>query len=407
MESMAARSGNGVSGRVVIGGSVAEGFEPVQAAFESNFRDHDELGASVALYRGAEPLVDLWGGYRDVAGTRPWERDTMVLVYSTSKGLAGLAVAVAHSRGLLDFEERVATYWPEFAQHGKGAITVRQLLSHQAGLPAVDERLDAGVMADLDRMESILARQRPAWAPGTRHGYHGLSLGWYENELIRRVDPAHRSLGRFFHDELAVPLGLDFHIGLPADIPESRVAEIDGFTALQMLLHLNAMPAGMVLAYMWPGSLVARTMGNPKLRSPADINRPEYRRVEWPAGNGIGTVRSIAKAYAEFASGGGALGIRPETLRALEEPTPPPSGGTRDLILKVDTCLSMGMMKPSPSFRFGSSERAYGTIGTGGSFGFADPDTGTGFAYAPNRHGFHVWDDPREKALRDAVVACL
>src|SRR4029453_4622158 len=148
--------GDGVSGRVVSGGSVVEGFEPVRAAFESNFRDRDELGASVALYRGAEPLVDLWGGYRDVGGTRPGERDTMVLVYSTSKGLAGLAVALAHSRGLLDFEERVATYWPEFAQHGKGAITVRQLLSHQAGLPAVDERLDAGVMADLDPMGGIL-----------------------------------------------------------------------------------------------------------------------------------------------------------------------------------------------------------------------------------------------------------
>ena len=268
LESMAARSGNGVSGRSVIGGSVAEGFEPVRAVFESNFRDRDELGASVALYRGPEPLVDLWGGYRDVAGTRPWERDTMVLVYSTSKGLAGLAVAVAHSRELLDFEERVATYWPEFAQHGKGAITVRQLLSHQAGLPAVDERLDAGVMADLDRMASILAGQRPAWEPGTRRGYHGLSLGWYENELIRRVDPAHRSLGRFFHDELAVPLGLDFHIGLPADTSESRVAEIDGFTALQMVLHLNVMPAGMVLAYMWSGVTGGSNDGQPQAAEP-------------------------------------------------------------------------------------------------------------------------------------------
>jgi CubicO group peptidase (beta-lactamase class C family) len=281
-----------VSGRVVSGGSVVEGFEPVRAAFESNFRDRDELGASVALYRGAEPLVDLWGGYRDVAGTRPWERDTMVLVYSTSKGLAGLAVALAHSRGLLDFEERVATYWPEFAQHGKGAITVRQLLSHQAGLPAVDERLDAGVMADLDRMASILARQRPAWEPGTRHGYHGLSLGWYENELIRRVDPAHRSLGRFFHDELAVPLGLDFHIGLPADIPESRVAEIDGFTALQMALHLNVMPAGMVLAYMWPGSLVARTMGNPSCA--ARRTSTDQSTEGWSGRRGMGSERSAA-----------------------------------------------------------------------------------------------------------------
>jgi hypothetical protein len=181
-----------------------------------------------------------------------------------------------------------------------------------------------------------------------------------ENELIRRVDPSHRSIGRLFHAEIAVPLELDFHIGLPSDVPESRIAEIDGFTPLQMARHMNVMPTGMVLAYLWPRSLVARTMGNPRLHSPADINRPDYRRVEWPAGNGIGTVRSIAKAYAVFASGGRELALRPETLRALEEPTPSPSGGTRDMILKVETRFSMGFMKPFPSFRFGSSARAYG-----------------------------------------------
>jgi CubicO group peptidase (beta-lactamase class C family) len=185
-----------------------------------------------------------------MAATRPWERYTMVLVLSATKGIAGLAVALANSRGLLDYEELVATYWPEFAQNGKHEITVRQLLSHQAGLPAVDEKLDASVLVDLDRMASILARQRPAWKPGTRHGYHALSLGWYENELIRRVDPSHRSIGRFFHEEMAAPLELDFHIGLPSDVPESRIAEIDGFTPLQMARHMNEMPAGMVLAYL-------------------------------------------------------------------------------------------------------------------------------------------------------------
>ena len=393
--------------RAVVDGFVSPGLEPVQESFERTFAQGKELGAAVALYRGTEPLVDLWGGFRDVAATRPWERDTMVLVLSTTKGIAGLTVALANSRGLLDYEEPVATYWPEFAQNGKGEITMRQLLSHQAGLPAVDEKLDANVLGDLDRMASILARQRPAWKPGTRHGYHALSLGWYENELIRRVDPSHRSIGRFFHEEIAVPLELDFHIGLPSDVPESRIAEIDGFTSPQMARHMNVMPAGMVLAYVWPRSLVARTMGNPRLHSPADINRPEYRRVEWPAGNGIGTVRSIAKAYAVFASGGRELALRRETLRALEEPTLRPSGGTRDMILKVETRFSMGFMKPFPSFRFGSNGRAYGTPGMGGSFGFADPDTGVGFAYAPNRHGFHVWDDPREKPLRDVAFSCL
>jgi CubicO group peptidase (beta-lactamase class C family) len=161
----------------VVDGVVSAGFEPVREAFERSFAQGKELGAAVALYRGTEPLVDLWGGYRDMAATRPWKRDTMVLVLSATKGVAGLAVALANSRGLLDYEEPVATYWPEFAQNGKGEITLRQLLSHQAGLPAVDEKLDASVLGDLDRMGSILARQRPAWKPGTRHGYHALAWG--------------------------------------------------------------------------------------------------------------------------------------------------------------------------------------------------------------------------------------
>jgi CubicO group peptidase (beta-lactamase class C family) len=203
----------------VVDGFVSAGFEPVRESFERSFAQGKELGAAVALYRGTEALVDLWGGYRDVAATQPWERDTMVLVLSATKGIAGLAVALANSSGLLDYEEPVAAYWPEFAQNGKGEITVRQLLSHQAGLPAVDEKLDYSVLGDLDRMASILARQRPAWKPGTRHGYHALSLGWYENELIRRVDPSHRSIGRFFQEEIAVPMELDFHIGLPPTFP--------------------------------------------------------------------------------------------------------------------------------------------------------------------------------------------
>ena len=271
----------------------------------------------------------------------------MVLVFSATKGISALTVALAHSRGLIDYKEKVATYWPEFAQNGKENITVRQLLGHQAGLCAFDEQLDAQVLADLDAVASILARQRPAWQPGTRHGYHYLSLGLYEGELIRRTDPHHRSLGRYFQEEVAAPLGLTFYIGLPPDVTDSKVATIESFKPLQMLLHMNTMPAGMVFGYTNPRSLTRRTFGNPKLRSPADFNRPEYRRVELPAGNGIGQVRSMAKAYGVFAAGNHELVIDEDTLEALAAPPTLPSLGSRDEVLKTEMSYSLGFNSPS------------------------------------------------------------
>src|SRR5919199_1790932 len=212
--------------RARIAGDVAPGFERVADEFRRNFTDRRELGAACAVYHRGEKVVDLWGGHRDRARRRPWEEDTLVLVYSTSKGLSATAIALAHSRGLLDYDERVASYWPEFAQAGKGEITVRQLLAHEAGLPVIDEPLNPEILRDFDRLAAAIARQRPLWTPGQRHGYHGVSLGWYEGEPLRRVDPERRTLGRFLAEEIARPLGLDFHFGLPRDYPTERLARI-------------------------------------------------------------------------------------------------------------------------------------------------------------------------------------
>ncbi|WP_202639042.1 serine hydrolase domain-containing protein [Bradyrhizobium sp. CCBAU 051011] len=210
-----------------IHGEVAKGFEPVRAAFLENFTRRDELGAACCVYRHGEKVVDLWGGIRNKATGEPWEEDTMVLVHSATKGLAAMTLALAFSRGWLDYEERVCTYWPEFAQAGKDRITVRHLLAHQAGLHAFDEPVDRGVIADLDRLAGVMARQKPAWDPGTRQAYHGISLGFYQNELLRRLDPQHRTLGRFFHNEIAKPLKLEFYIRLPETIPNSRLAKLE------------------------------------------------------------------------------------------------------------------------------------------------------------------------------------
>lgn len=387
----------------LIHGDVDVGYGSVADAFRQNFADRGEIGAAVTVYRDGRPVVDLWGGYRDGPSRAAWTEHTVVTMFSTSKGVAAVALALAHSRGIVDYDEPVATYWPEFAQAGKGAVTVRQLLSHQAGLAVIDRPLSLADLGELDVVAGALAAQRPAWSPGSRHGYHGLSLGWYEGELLRRVDPQHRSLGAFFREEVAEPLGLRFGFGM-TEVPEDR-ATIHGWKPAEMLLHLREMPPAFVFAFLNPRSQSAKAFGNPKVLGIIDhYNRLDVLRAEIPAANGTGEVRAVAQLYGELATGAPTLALDPDTLAALSHPAQHPKGGLRDVVLRVDTTYSLGYVKPFPSFRYGSSANsAFGTTGTGGSFGFADPDTGVGFAYAMNRTGFRLWDDPREFALREAL----
>src|SRR6476619_1762288 len=202
-----------------VSGFVAPGFEEVRAECERNFEERGEIGAAVAAYWRGQKVVDLWGGRRTPEGDAAWNEDTLIVFMSSTKGLAAMTLALANSRGWLDYDAPVARYWPEFAQHGKTDVTVRQLLGHEAGLVLLDEQLRIEQMRDLDAVATVLARQKPAWPPGTRHGYHTMSLGLYMQELIRHVDPEHRTLGRFFRDEIALPLGIEFYIGLPPVIP--------------------------------------------------------------------------------------------------------------------------------------------------------------------------------------------
>lgn len=391
----------------MIDGFVAPGFEPVRQEFARNFAERGELGAACAAYRGGEKVVDLWGGVRDARTGAPWEEDTLVLVYSTSKGLAAMTLALAHSAGRLDYDERVAAYWPEFAQAGKGEVTVRQLLGHEAGLPVIDAPLDARVLRDFDRLAAVIAAQRPLWQPGTRHGYHGVSLGWYEGELVRRVDPGGRTLGRAFAEDIAAPLGLEVYFGVPDSVGRERLARIERAAPVRALSGLRHLPPRMALALANPRSLTFRTFANPRLRSPADLDRREYRSVEFPAGGAVGGARGIARAYAAFAAREPELGLSPGTLDELTRYPRPPTGGWRDRVLQVDTAFSLGYARPFGAFRFGSSSRAFGHPGAGGSFAFADPDREVAFAYVMNRLGFHLRDDPREYALRRALYRCL
>jgi CubicO group peptidase (beta-lactamase class C family) len=388
----------------LVGGEVDEGYGKVADAFRRNLSSRQEVGAAVAAYRDGRKVVDLWGGYRNGITREPWQQDTLVTVFSTTKGVASLTVAAAASRGLISYDAKVADYWPEFAQASKEAITVRQLLAHQAGLSAIHPPLTLQDLPDPEAMSAKLAAQAPAWTPGTRHGYHVVTLGWYEGELIRRTDPAGRSLGQFFADELAKPLGLDFYIGLPPSVDRNRVAYLHTWSRAKVLLHLNSLPPRLVAAFFSPFGLTARSVVLAKgIKGPAYFNRDESRVIEIPAGNGTGDARSVAKLYGSAATGGSEIGLTPSVLDSLKEPAQPPTGGLRDKVLHLDMLYSLGFCKPIPIFSFGSSGNAFGTPGTGGSLGFADPDTGVGYAYVMNKHGFHVTADPRERALRNAL----
>lgn len=389
----------------LIGGGVAEGYGKVADAFRANFAAGREVGAAVSVYRDGVQVVDLWGGYRDGVTLQPWQADTMVNVFSSTKGVAALAVALAVSRGLFGYEDKVADHWPEFAQAGKDDVTVRQLLGHQAGLCALKPAPALADVADPDRLAPMLAAQKPLWAPGTRHGYHAITLGWYESELIRRTDPAGRTLGRFLADEIAGPLGLDLHIGLPDSVARDRVALLHQWKRTESLLHLNVMPAALVAASFNPFGLLGRASSMPRDINPwdGDYNRDDVRAVEMPSANGIGSASAVAKLYGAAATADPALPLSSDVHHALSVIPAPPSRGERDKVLGVELKFSLGLSKPAFAAVFGSSDTSYGTPGFGGSFGFADPDTGVGYSYVMNRLGFHLLSDPRELALRQAL----
>ncbi|MGW4770836.1 serine hydrolase domain-containing protein [Nocardia sp. NPDC004278] len=394
-----------MSTQPTVHGEVAAGFGPVADAFRRNFTQHGEIGAAVAVYAGDRLVVDLWAGHRDRRATLPWERDTIVPVFSSTKGMAAFVVARAVSKGLLNYEEPVAKYWPEFAAAGKGAVTVRQLIDHQAGLSGLDSVVRLPQIADLDGLATILAAQRPAWRPGTRHGYHAITLGLYQGELVRRVDPEHRTLGRIFAEEFAQPLDLDFFIGLPAAQSMDRIATLSATEGMDILRYERDIPMRIGAEIFAKRGLSHAALTNPRIGAPARASRRELLEVEMPGSNGVGNARSLAKVYGAAAGRTGALPIDDSVLDQLAAPAADDVPAD-DLVLHTKSRYHLGFRKSRGSFRFGSDKHAYGTTGLGGSFGFADPTTGFGFGYAMNRLGLAVLDDVRSRNLREALLRC-
>ena len=390
---------------VVINGNVEPGFEKVKEAFAGNFIKLQEIGAACSVFHQGKKVVDLWGGYADQKTREVWQEDTAVLVFSVTKGLASMAIALAHSRGWLEYDEKISRYWPEFATQGKGEITLRQLLSHQAGLPYLDKPVSLDTINAPDQLGELIARQRPLWEPGKYHGYHAYSLGWIESELLRRADPDRRTLGVFFDAEIAKPLALEFQIGLKDKRQLGKVARMHMPNFFRGFLSVDPRMRKFLTAILNPWTPTSRTFMQSMSR--ADVNDPAFLMAENPGFGGVGTARAIASAYDVFCRGGRELGLTPATFKAISEPSSLPREGDFDQVLKMPMRYSLGYMKPHGKIRFGSSDRAFGAPGAGGAFAFADPDKEVAFAYVSNRFGLNMLDDPREVNVRNAVYDSL
>jgi CubicO group peptidase (beta-lactamase class C family) len=381
-------------------GTCDEAFGRVREAFAANFRDFDEVGASLCVTIDGRTVVDLWGGYADAARTRPWERDTIVCVWSTTKGMTAACAHRLADQGRLDLDAPVARYWPEFAQAGKENIPVRYLLSHQAGLPAIKEMLPPGSLFEWETMVHALEKQAPWWEPGKKHGYHAFTYGWLVGEVIRRVTG--KSPGTYFRDEIAGPLGADFHIGLGA--------EHDARTAEGIPADPPAPDSSNFLVEMMrdPTSVSFMTLVNPPdLVQPGVANSLPWRRAEIPSANGHSNARGIARVYSALACGGELDGVHIMSQEAIERGTVVQARGP-DEVLHLDLEMALGWVVTSPGARLGPNKRAFGHSGAGGSLGFADPDALLAFGYAMNRQ-LMVDDlnDPRWAPLIDAVYECV
>ncbi|MBB1260618.1 serine hydrolase domain-containing protein [Streptomyces alkaliterrae] len=379
---------------VDVQGTVADGFEPVRDAFVENFTRRGDRGAAVTVYRDGRPVVDLWGG-------TDWRRDSAQIVRSATKGPAAAVLHLLQQRGVLDLDAPVGTYWPEFKAAGKERVLVRHLLTHRAGLPALDVPLSPAQALDGVSGPAALAAQAPAWEPGTAHGYHAMTFGWLLDELVRRITG--QRLGEWFADEVAAPLGLDLWLGLPPEQahrvgPLAEVAAPEPPAGQGLRVRVKPEVAG---AYRDPASLTRRAFS--AIDPAPDENAPDYRAAGLPASGGIATARALARFYAALI--GEVDGVRlyvPATLTAArsEESAGP------DRVLVVPTRFGLGYMLHSPSSPM-LGPGSFGHPGRGGSLAFADPEAGVGFGYVTSGLQKSVTSDPRAQALVRAVRGCL
>ncbi|MGD9933335.1 MAG: serine hydrolase domain-containing protein [Dehalococcoidia bacterium] len=384
-----------------VDGSCDDRFARVRDAFAEVFSGGNEVGAALAVYVGGAPVIDVWGGFADGARTRPWQMDTIVNVYSIGKALTALCVLRTAEAGLVELDQPVARYWPEFAQAGKGSMPVRMLLTHQAGLPAVARPLPARTGLDWDAMCAALAEQAPWWEPGSDHGYHTNTQGYLAGEVVRRVTG--KSIGAYFREEIAEPAGVDFHFGFGPAL-DARCAEVLPSKPLpDAPLPIPPRP----LNELEGDELMKAAAGRnpPELSGQGIVNSREWRAAEVPSTNGHGNARAVARLYSALATDGTVDGV-PVLGTAMRDAAVCEQVYGVDRILGRPTRFGIGFQLTQVERRLGPGARAFGHFGAGGSLGFADPDAGLAFGYAMNQ-GRAGWQHAHIRKLIDVLYECV
>ncbi|XP_072175170.1 beta-lactamase domain-containing protein 2-like [Diadema setosum] len=399
---------------VITEGYVAPGFEDVLEAFRANFesgRDPRTGGAAFAAYHRGKKVVDIWGGFADYESKQKWRQDTISIFFSSTKGVASVCIATLVDRGLLDYNKPVTLYWPEFAQKGKEKVTVKDMMEHKAGLAvSAPPGLSLDLLQDVAKAGELMARTGPQWEyDGHTHGYHGFTFGPLANELLRRVDPQHRTLGQFFKEEIAEPFGIDFHIGLPFE-SNHRVARllVDRRPMFLQFLDSIQTPDGrQTILHMINSNAIGNMMSNAnEMEDLGVFNDPAYRAIELPSVNGIGSAAGLAKLYGIISSGG----IDPVTNRTLLSKEriddflnfEPPSV---DRTLGIPLSFSRGMIKID---KFVDGVTMFGHPGAGGQHGCADPGHQVGFAYLSSTMlPYLLGEDPRSNQLVQSLYRCV
>jgi CubicO group peptidase (beta-lactamase class C family) len=375
-------------------GELLQRLEPL---FQENFQKFGELGGAVSVWQNGKPALDLYGGFRDARQEKPWTADTLVLVWSATKGMGSACLLHALQEHNIDNSQQVAEVWPEFAQAGKEKITLAQLLSHQAGLCALDRRVD---IIDYGAVIQALEEQKPLWPPGTAHGYHARTFGFLLDELVRRI--AGKTLSGYWQEVFARPLNLDLWIGLP-EKENPRVAKIYAAKSGK-----PAEPKQFYIDLATPGTLARKTFTSPHgLHVVSAMNNPAIRAQPIVSFGGIGSAASLAKFYSMLANGGQCDGQTFFSERTIAWMTTTLIEGL-DRVFQIPTAFSAGFMKDSQNAArriFGQSRNAFGHPGAGGSHAFADPDNKLGFAYVMNRMEQEVLPNQRSFRLVDAIYS--
>jgi CubicO group peptidase (beta-lactamase class C family) len=388
-----------MAANIAVQGECDPRFSRVRDAFIENFAKYSEVGAATSVTVDGRCVVDIWAGHTDQAKTRSWNRDTLVNVWSTTKGLCAMCAHRLADQGKLDLDAPVAKYWPEFAQSGKGSIPVTALLNHKAGLAGIRAPLEHDDLFNWEKVTTELARQEPWWVPGTRHGYHAITFGWLVGEVVRRVSG--KSLGTYFRDEIAKPLGADAHIGTGPEF-DARIAEI-----IYAPEPKPGEPNLFAEMAKDPGSVSYAALFNPPTMFLQETtNSRAWRGAEIPGANGHANARALARIYGTLARGGEVDGVKLFGPREIERCYTEQSKG-QDAVLPLTTRFGLGFMLSQPGTMMGPNPHTFGHPGAGGSLGFADPDAKVGFGYVMNQMSNEPLLDPRPAALIDAIYASL